>query len=174
LYGSNGIEVPVAKDEIFSRFSNSVIQPFQRYPNHYVFLYTLVCQENLPGVQVPLSGQLNVKCNKSEEADENNQNKKKTRHNEYLVLEKDLNFISSENTLHVISFEEPLLLEESRSPYTFEINLVCRTTHLFKLKTACSEKTCPSSKYSGISVQNVYGEFTGIRSLCFENISNRE
>ncbi|XP_060560405.1 BTB/POZ domain-containing protein 6-B-like isoform X2 [Ruditapes philippinarum] len=174
LFGTDGNTMQVTKDDIFYRYQDFVVRPFQRYPNNYFLVYNLFCRETIPGVQVPISGQLNVTCSKSEEADGNDQNKKETRQNEYLVLEKDLNFISVESTLQDISFEEPLLLVESRSPYTFTINMECKSRYLFNLKTACSEKTCPSSKYSGILVQNVYGEFTGIRSLCFKNISNRE
>ncbi|XP_060560401.1 BTB/POZ domain-containing protein 6-B-like isoform X2 [Ruditapes philippinarum] len=104
---------------------------------------------------------------------DSNTEKKKENENEYLIFEQDLKFFTEDETQRIINLKEPILLEESRSPFTFKVNLDYKDGSSFKTKAVRKSKKVFTSEHGVMSVENVSGNLAGIQSLSFENISNR-
>ncbi|XP_053395927.1 uncharacterized protein LOC123547760 [Mercenaria mercenaria] len=91
-----------------------------------------------------------------------------------LIFDQNLQLMSTEEAQRVVVLTEPLTLTKTGSPYTVTVNLGFGCESEVKMKTSSSSEDIVTSEYEHIKVENIYGEFAGIESLGFENISNRE
>jgi hypothetical protein len=94
--------------------------------------------------------------------------------NEILVFREDVAFHSMDKAQRSITLKEPIVLEKSRSPYTFKVNLENKGNNEVNLKTMTSSEYVLISKHGTLAVKNLFGNFAGIQSFCFEHISNRD
>ncbi|XP_053391415.1 uncharacterized protein LOC128554193 [Mercenaria mercenaria] len=91
-----------------------------------------------------------------------------------LIFEQNLQLMSTDETQRVVVLTVPLTLTKTGSPYTVTVNLGFSCESEMKMKTSSSSKNIVTSEYGDVKVENISGDFAGITSLGFENISNRE
>ncbi|XP_053391417.1 BTB/POZ domain-containing protein 2-like [Mercenaria mercenaria] len=93
--------------------------------------------------------------------------------NEELIFEQDFQLQSADATCRRIDLRQPLTLTKDASPYIIETTMHYGCTSGVKMKTRCSNTKTARSKFGQIQVQDIAGQFAGIKSIGFENISNR-
>ncbi|XP_053395926.1 BTB/POZ domain-containing protein 1-like [Mercenaria mercenaria] len=91
-----------------------------------------------------------------------------------LIFEQDFQLQSAADvTCRRIVLREPLTLTKDASPYTIKITMHYGCTSGVKMKTICSNTKTVRSKFGQLQVQDIAGQFAGIKTIGFENISNR-
>jgi hypothetical protein len=124
-----------------------------------------VSTEELPdNVSVLISGTVKVTC----------QETLKGVRKDSEIFEKKFEFYSVDKAQRVITLKEPIVLEKSRSPYTFTVNLENKINNKVRMKMISSSENVLKSKHCTLTVKSISGNFSGIQSFSFEHISNRD
>ncbi|XP_053394972.1 uncharacterized protein LOC123524307 [Mercenaria mercenaria] len=93
---------------------------------------------------------------------------------ESIIYEQDFKLQSTGITQRMINLTKPLTLTKAASPYTVEMTLKYSCKSCIKMIAQCTNDTkSVRSKHGHVHIYNINNQ-GGIRSLGFENISNRE
>jgi hypothetical protein len=148
----------------------------------------LIGQDLPEGVEIVITGSLKLTCKKDQletvavdndcgnendnddDVSGNDDDAKKT----YQVFQQDLQLDFMDEAERNITFVQPIILEKSRSPFIFTLDLEYDYSGSFKMKTGQSSETAFTSDQGVFKVEDIDGKFAGVRSLCFENMSNRD
>ncbi|XP_060560406.1 uncharacterized protein LOC132720305 [Ruditapes philippinarum] len=162
------VEVPENNTLAFLRsYNHAVVQidtsPYRNFCR--ISETKAVSTEDLPdNVSVLISGTVKVTC----------QETLKGVRKDSEIFEKKIEFYSADKAQRVITLKEPIVLEKSRSPYTFTVNLENKRNNKVHLMMMSSSENVLKSKHGTLTVKSIFGNFSGIQSFCFEHISNRD
>ncbi|XP_060560396.1 BTB/POZ domain-containing protein 1-like [Ruditapes philippinarum] len=183
---------------VYFNSSDSVQYALSQYTNQVIELVSShrLCKlekqigQDLPeGVEIIITGSLKLSCKKEkietvavddDDVDNGNNDEDDDSGNDdddgkiYQVFQQDLRLASMDKAERKITLEQPVILEKSRSPYIFTLDLKNEYSRSVKMKTGLSSEKTFTSYYDVFEVEDIEGEFRGVRSLCFENISNRD
>ncbi|XP_060589274.1 BTB/POZ domain-containing protein 6-B-like [Ruditapes philippinarum] len=162
LYSEKDGEIVTVRDKNLTLSHEGKAIKVRNCFNEIVELKTVFGQDLPHDVDVLISGSLKITCHGEEIDDE-----------KCKVFEQYFKFHSTDEEQRVVTLEEPFILEESLSPYTFTVNLY-RNANLITMKTVRKSENILTSKHGALKVKNISGNFAGIRGFCFEHISNRD
>jgi hypothetical protein len=180
--------------------SKYVHQVIELKSSHYLCkLETQIGQDLPEDVKINVTGRLKLACQKDKNetvavGDDNNEDNvgdendgdddddddsgkddnAKNKQKRYLVFQQDLLLVSMDWKERNVTFNQPIILEKSRSPYILTIDLEYTCADSVQMKTGQTSEKTFTSDHGVFEVEDIRGNFAGVRSLCFENMSNRD